>query len=79
MEELAHKLAINGVNHQMKFDNVGLGKEGNLKYFIGLNFQIDKKNNKADLEKKYFSKIEEMFGEGGRFARSFSTTLKNKR
>ena len=63
----------------MRFDNVGIGNEENLKYFLGLNFRIDKGNNKADLEKKYLIKIEEMFGEGGRFARAFSSTRKTKK
>ena len=46
----------------MHFYNVGLSREGSLKYFLDFSFQIDNKCNKTDLEKKYLNKIEEMFG-----------------
>jgi len=63
----------------MRFDNVGLEKDGGLKYFLDFNFRIDKHNPATGLEDKYMRKIEEIFGEGGRFARAQLNAKKCKR
>ena len=49
MTSLAEKLVGLFVKHELRFDHIGLGPQGELKYFIGLNFSIDKQTEKREL------------------------------
>ena len=46
MISLAQVLVGKGIKHEMRFDNVGLGPQGELKYFVGINFSIDRNTEK---------------------------------
>lgn len=63
----------------MRFDNVGVGVNGELKYFLGTGFRIDRVADKRELWEKYLRGIECLFGEGGRFKRAHSVSPKKRR
>ena len=51
--ELGHNLARNGVEHTFTLDRIGIDQSDNLRYFLGLNFKINKLAQKEQLALKY--------------------------
>lgn len=53
MISLAENLANHCIDHEFKMNNIGLDKRNNLKYYLGLNFKIDRTMQKQKLIQKY--------------------------
>ena len=70
MISLTDKFVSNCIVHDVRFDNVGIGRNGELKYFLGMQFSIDKSVDLGELGVRYRNCVEGMFGEGGRFRRA---------
>ena len=61
MLELCECLASKSIVHDLDVNRVGMDKKFNLKYFLGVDFKIDKSLDKQKANESYKSKIEPFF------------------
>ena len=80
MYDLADNLVNHCVQHEFKVSNIGLDRRNGLKYFLGLNFNIDKAMRKQDTLQRYRRIIDYFFARGGPVIRgkSPSNSLRNE-
>lgn len=53
MYELSESLASKGIVHMLDTKRIGLDKRFNVKYFLGVDFKIDKTANKQEMIEEY--------------------------
>jgi hypothetical protein len=57
-------MTANCIDHTLRLPNVGLDAQGNLKYYLGVDFKIDRNANKQDMLRRYRGQIEAMLSRG---------------
>jgi len=57
LQELAENVAAHFIDHQFKLSNIGVDRRNNLKYFLGMNFRIDKTLPKIETALKYKQQV----------------------
>lgn len=63
MLELCKELSTKGIQHELDIKRVGLDKRFNLKYYLGVDFKIDRMADKEILMEGYRQKVMEFFGD----------------
>ena len=78
MLELCKELSTKGILHQFDIKRVGLDKRFNLKYYLGVDFKIDRMVDKEKQMEGYRQKVMGFFGEGLKEGLDGKTGEKNK-
>lgn len=78
MLELCKELSTKGILHQFDIKRVGLDKRFNLKYYLGVDFKIDRMVDKQKLMEGYRLKVMGFFGEGPKEGLEGKTGEENK-
>lgn len=68
MLELCRELSTKGILHELDIKRVGLDKRFNLKYYLGVDFRIDRMADKEILMEEYRRKVMRFFGNASREA-----------
>ena len=66
MLELCRELSTKGILHELDIKRVGLDKRFNLKYYLGVDFKIDRMADKEILMEEYRRKVMGFFGDAPR-------------
>lgn len=64
MLELCKELSTKGIVHELDIKRVGLDKRFNLKYYLGVDFKIDRMVDKGILMEEYRQKVMGFFKDG---------------
>ena len=64
MLELCQELSTKGIVHELDVKRAGLDKRFNLKYYLGVDFKIDRMADKEILMEEYRKKVMGIFREG---------------
>jgi hypothetical protein len=60
-EALASSLACHGVDHTLQLSRVGIDSRQHLKYFLGVDFRIDRSLNRPEILQKYVEQAHSFF------------------